>query len=70
VGSITDDGLIRPLIYPNHRRFNLFKRDTFELIDQRVIFGRVLNAKIVDKYVYFVVEKDGERFNGRYRIPE
>ena len=70
VSSITDDGLIRPLIYPYHRRLNLFKRDTFELLDQRVIHGRVLNVKITDDYIYFVAEKDGHRFNARYLIPE
>lgn len=70
VNNITDDGLIKPLIYPKHHRLNLFKRNTFELIDQRVIFGRVLNVKIIDGFVYFVAEKDGIRFNARYRIPD
>jgi hypothetical protein len=70
VSNITDDGLIKPLIYPNHQRLNLFKRDTFELIDQRVIYGRVLNFKIIDNYVYFIATKDGVRFIGRYHIPE
>mgnify|MGYP000132328940 CR=1 FL=1 len=70
VNNITDDGLIKPFIYPKHNRLNLFKRNTFELIDQRVIFGRVLNVKIIDDFVYFVAEKDGIRFNARFKIPE
>jgi hypothetical protein len=68
--GIVDDGLIKPLFYPRHSRLNIFIRDTFALIDQRVIFGIVRNVKIVDNYVYFVAERDGHRFNGRYRFYE
>ncbi|MCC5926967.1 MAG: hypothetical protein JJU41_10455 [Bacteroidetes bacterium] len=64
-----EDGFFRYFFRPIYSRLNTFDRETFELLDQRVIHGRVRNVIIVDEYVYFhVADYRDKGFYGRYRI--
>ena len=64
-----EDGFFRYFLLPIYTRLNTFDRETFELIDQRVIHGGVQNVIIVENNVYFnVYDYQNEGFYGRYRF--
>jgi len=64
-----EDGFFRYFMRPLYSRLNTFDRETFEILDQRVIHGSVRNVIIVNEYVYFhVADYRNEGFYGRYRI--
>lgn len=64
-----EDGFIRYLFRPKYSRLNTFNRETFELIDQRVVLGVLRNVIIIDEYVYFhVANYRDEGFYGRFKL--
>jgi len=64
-----EDGFFRYFLRPIYSRLNTFDRETFELIDQRIIHGVVRNVIIVDEYVYFhVADYRDEGFYGRFKF--
>jgi len=64
-----EDGFFRYFLRPIYSRLNTFDRETFELLDQRIIHGRVRSLIILDDNIYFhVADYLDEGFYGRYRI--
>jgi hypothetical protein len=66
-----DDGFFRYFLRPIYTRLNIFDRETFGLIDQKVIHGRVRNVIIENNFVYFNVRDYQEKgFYGKFELKE
>ena len=63
-----ESGFFRYFTTPKHSRLTVFNRDDFQLLDQKTIMGVIRNVQLIDKMVYFRVDKNEEIKYGSYSI--